>query len=351
MQQAVSDGVFPGGVLLVAAADAVVFFEAYGYADLFSKRAMTKDTIFDLASLTKPLATTLAIMLLVSEHKLGLDQTLGSILPGFEKTDKSGITITNLLCHNSGLPDYRPYYQTLKDLVSEKRRNTLREFLTAELLINPVGQQVLYSDLGFMFLSWVIEQVSGRRLDRFVTEKIYRPLGFKNLFFVDLASRPLRAEFAATEKCPWRKIVLNGAVHDDNAYAVGGIEGHAGLFGTADDVYGLLQELMAAYHDQKAGRFFEKKILQTFFEKQGNTGRALGFDMPAPAASSCGRYFSKDSVGHLGFTGTSFWMDLARRIIVVLLTNRVHPSRENEKIKSFRPKLHDAIMENILNNG
>jgi len=351
MLEAITNGVFPGGVLLVSTADSIVFFEAYGYADLFAKRKITKDTIFDLASLTKPLATTLAIMQLVSEHKLGLDQTLGSILPGFENSDKSSLTIAHLLCHNSGLPDYRPYYQSLKELPPEKRRDALRDLLAAEPLINQAGKQMVYSDLGFMLLSWVVEQVSGKRLDRFVGEKIYRPLGLDNLFFVDLGSRPLRAEFAATDKCPWRKILLNGAVHDDNAYVVGGIEGHAGLFGTAQDVHRLLSMLLSVFCGQIEDRLFEKELLQTFFQQQNNTGRALGFDMPLATGASCGQYFSKESVGHLGFTGTSFWMDLAGRIIIILLTNRIHPSRDNEKIKAFRPKLHDAIMKHIANSG
>ncbi len=347
MQQAVSDGVFPGGVLLVSVADAIMYFEAYGYANQFDGRLMTKDTVFDLASLTKPLATTLAVMQLVAQHKLELGQPLGAILPRLKDTDKSPITIEQLLYHNAGLPDYRPYYQTLAKLPRQQRRDALRDLLAAEPLIHPVGHEVLYSDLGFMILSWVIETVSGQRLDRLVTEEIYRPLGFKNLFFVDLDGKPSKANFAATEHCPWREILLEGAVHDDNAYVVGGIEGHAGLFGTAEDIYGLLSILLSVYNGRLTGHLFDKTLLRTFLKRREDTGRTLGFDTPALTGSSSGRYFSQESVGHLGFTGTSFWVDPVRRIMVILLTNRIHPSRDNNKIKAFRPKLHDVIMERI----
>ncbi|MBL7179378.1 MAG: serine hydrolase domain-containing protein [Pseudomonadota bacterium] len=347
MRQAITDEVFPGGVLLVSEADSITFFEAYGYADIFSGRPVTKDTVFDLASLTKPLATTLAVMRLVSQNKLGLDQQLGSILPRFKNSDKARISIKQLLCHNSGLPDYRPYYKTLEKVQADRRREVLRDLLAKEPLINPVGETVLYSDLGFMILNWVIEQVSKNRLDRLVFDEIYQPLGLKNLFFVDLDAKIRQAKFAATEHCPWRNVLLEGAVHDENTYVVGGIEGHAGLFGTADDVYRLLFVLLSEFHGRSES-FFSKELLQIFLRQHNATGRALGFDMPSSTGSSCGRYFSKDTVGHLGFTGTSFWMDLDRRVIVILLTNRVHPTRENTKIKAFRPKLHDTVMKKLL---
>jgi CubicO group peptidase (beta-lactamase class C family) len=203
-----------------------------------------------------------------------------------------------------------------------------------------------------MILCWVIEQVTGSRLDRFVTDEIYNPLGLEHLFFVDLYSTKTReADFAATELCPWRNILLEGAVHDDNAYVLGGIEGHAGLFGTAQDVLSLLSELMAAYSGFPCTTVFERNLIQTFLKRHEHTGRVLGFDTPSPVGSSCGQYFSRETVGHLGFTGTSFWMDLVRKVIIILLTNRVHPSRNNNKIKAFRPKLHDEVMKKLINEG
>ena len=347
MRQAIADTVFPGGVLLVARADAVVFFEAYGVADTFSGRKMIRNTVFDLASLTKPLATTLSVIRLVSDGKLELDRQLGSILPVFRGTDKSEITIKHLLCHDSGLPDYRPYYESLMKLTPEHRIPALQDLLVKEPPIQPAGRETLYSDLGFMILGWLVEHLSGRRLDRFVDEEIYTPLGIQNLFFIDLHSKSRKTQFASTEVCPWRNILLNGAVHDDNAYAMGGVAGHAGLFGTALEVYRLLSVLLSDFYGHSAPRLFETDLLKRFFERQHPGGRALGFDTPSLADSSCGQYFSKQSVGHLGFTGTSFWMDLERSVIVILLTNRVHPSRENNRLKAFRPTLHDAIMKSL----
>lgn len=348
MRQAAIDGIFPGGVLLVSKNASIIFHQAYGYANIFSKVPMTMDTIFDLASLTKPLATTLAIMKLVSQKRLGLKQHLGDVLRPFRGSDKARIRIEHLLYHNSGLPDYRPYYQRLNRLPGDQRKDMLRTLLLHEPLIHAIGTKTLYSDLGFMILSWVVETVSGVRLDHFVAKEIYFPLGVENLFFVDLDAKPVHLSFAATEQCPWRRILLTGQVHDDNAYVVGGIDGHAGLFGSAGDINMLLAALQAALRGRTAKQVFEKEILQHFFERKADTKRALGFDTPAASGSSCGRHFSKTSVGHLGFTGTSFWMDLEQDIIVILLTNRVHPSRDNDSIKYFRPVLHDAVMENIL---
>jgi CubicO group peptidase (beta-lactamase class C family) len=350
MIDAVANNVFPGGVLFVSQDRNLVFFEAYGDANLFSGRKMTKETVFDLASLTKPLATTLAVMELIQQSRLTLKENLGSILPLFKNTDKEKIRVEHLLYHNSGFPDYRPYYKLVKKLEPGKRKDALREFLIKEPLIHPPGHQVVYSDLGFMVLCWMIEEVTGFRLDRFVLENIYRPLGLKTLFFLPVDKMPPVADFAATEKCPWRGILLEGVVHDDNAYSVGGIEGHAGLFGTAGDVFYLLSELMAVYRGSVSTGVFDIDLTRRFLSLNEQNGQALGFDTPSSKGSSCGRYFSKRTVGHLGFTGTSFWMDLDRAIVVILLTNRIHPSRDNNRIKAFRPKLHDAVMENFAND-
>jgi serine-type D-Ala-D-Ala carboxypeptidase len=348
MKEAVSGNVFPGGVLLVSVRGNVVFFKAYGVENLFSGSPVTKETVFDLASLTKPLATTLAVMALIQRSDLTLTENLGAILPAFKNTDKAKIRIEQLLYHNSGFPDYRPYYKQLQNRDPGKQKDALRELLVKEPLIHPPGRQVVYSDLGFMVLCWVVETVSGIRLDQFVMENIYRPLDLKRLFFVPNGIKPLQAKFAATERCPWRGILLEGVVHDDNAYAVGGIEGHAGLFGTAGDVFFLLSELSAVYRGDGATKIFDSELTRHFLSRNKHTGRALGFDTPSTVAPSCGRFFSKRTIGHLGFTGTSFWMDLERNIMVILFTNRVHPSRDNTRIKAFRPTLHDAVMENLV---
>jgi len=348
MKEAVEDDVFPGGVLLVSRKNSILFFKAYGFSNVFSGTKMTRDTIFDLASLTKPLATTLAIAWLVQQDMLALEDTLGSILPQFDKTEKAEIQIRHLLCHNSGLPDYRPYYQTLREIPIENREKALLNLLLRESLSRSIGKAVEYSDLGFMILKRIAESTSGQPLDRIVTEHVYEPLGLQTLFFAGCNVPPARARFAATEICPWRKALLEGVVHDDNAYVMGGVEGHAGLFGTAAEVNTLLSILLVSFQGRAPIHIFKKDLLHLFFRRQQGSNRALGFDMPSQPDSSSGKYFSERSVGHLGFTGTSFWMDLESTITVILLTNRVHPSRDNIKIRAFRPKLHNTVMETIM---
>ena len=348
MRQAIREEIFPGGVLLVSRENTVVFFEAYGYANIFTKRLTTRDTIYDLASLTKPLATSLAVMMLILQSKIDLEQNLGSLLPSFKGGEKERITIRDLLCHISGFPDYRPYYEILCRLPINEREDTLHELIVKEPLLYPIGERVLYSDIGFMILRWVIESIAEQRFDHFVREYIFRPLDIDSddgLFFVDLNSNPREGRFAATEHCPWRNILVEGAVHDENAYVVGGIAGQAGLFGSAEKVYSLLSKLLAIFNGCSTANFFPRDLVQKFFKRHALSQRALGFDAPSLEGSSCGKCFSKRSVGHLGFTGTSFWMDLDSSIIVILLTNRVHPSRNNTEIKAFRPILHDTIME------
>jgi CubicO group peptidase (beta-lactamase class C family) len=347
MEGAVAEGVFPGGVLLVSRENRVFFHKAFGYTDLYRKRPVTLQTFFDLASLTKPLATTLAVMKLVATLRLKLSDPLGRLIPELKTSPSAAVTVEHLLAHRSGLPDYRPFYQYLQHLPPHERKDALNRLLSDTALIYPIGGETLYSDLGFMMLRWVIERTANTRLDHFVQKEIYRPLGLENLFFA-ASDMPARTQtFAATEVCAWRNALVEGSVHDENAFAVGGVEGHAGLFGTAHAVHALLCEIQALYHGATAGDVLKKEIVREFLNYGKETGRALGFDRPSGQNSSSGRYFSKNSVGHLGFTGVSFWMDLDRSIIIVLLTNRIHPTRKNEKIKIFRPLLHDAVMARI----
>ena len=361
MQRGVQNSVFPGGVLLVAKEGRVVFFEAFGLARLTPERPMTTGTIFDLASLTKPLATSVALMLLVQQARLNLDQVLGSAIADFSGTNKQYITIRQLLSHTSGLPDYRPYYKELVELPPSERKGSLRALLLSEKLIHEPGQACLYSDVGFMILDWVVEVTAQKPLNYFAEESVYGPLGLKHLFFIPFTPTPPSPftgeglgggddqPYAATEDCPWRGKILDGEVHDDNAYALGGVAGHAGLFGTAQDVYGLLKELLNVYEGKPNNGLFRRNVVQTFLERQTDSGSwALGFDTPTRPDSSSGQYFSDQSVGHLGFTGTSCWVDLLKGVIVILLTNRIHPNRENERIKAFRPLLHDTVMDSIL---
>jgi len=354
MYKGISDKVFPGAVLLISREDSILFKKAYGYANIFTKRPMSEDTIFDLASLTKPLATTLAIMNLVQGNKLDLEQSLGSVLLKFKKTEKEQIKVKHLLSHTSGLPDYRPYYKELAKLPMGSRKDASMELIAREPLIYQIGKKELYSDLGFMILRQVVEYISGKQLGRFVDEAVYKPLtpdAGRGLFFADIDSGLRPERYAATEFCPWRNTLLEGVVHDENAYVMGGVDGHAGLFGTAGCIYSLLSALLSVYYGFSSTAVFEKDLLKIFFKKQDNTEKTLGFDTPSLHNASCGDFFSKKSVGHLGFTGTSFWMDLERSVIIILLTNRIHPSRDNTKIRAFRPKIHNEIMKSLSGGG
>jgi CubicO group peptidase (beta-lactamase class C family) len=202
-----------------------------------------------------------------------------------------------------------------------------------------------------MLLEWLIELAAGQDFSSFLDAALYRPLGFKTLYLDTIDRGPAypRDSYAATEDCPWRKEIMQGHVHDENAYALGGHSGHAGLFGTAFDVFTLTNMVLNAYHGDGTA-LINGQTARTFLSRQGlvpNSTWALGWDTPSERDSSSGDYFSSSSVGHTGFTGTSVWIDLERRVTVVFLTNRVHPSRSNEKIKGFRPELHNLIMREL----
>lgn len=352
VEQGLRDRVFPGAVLLVSKNNTVLFLKAYGYANIFSRQQMTIETIFDLASLTKPLATTLSVMKLVQDGELDFAQKVASVLSQFNDSQKGSMTIKHLLAHQSGFPDHRPYYFKLGKVPSEKRQQMLRQLLIKEPLLSSPGARFVYSDLGFMVLQWLVESISKQRLSTYVKEQVYplykiSPAKSAGLHFRGVGNtRPKRA-FAATELCPWRNTLLDGVVHDENAYVMGGVGGHAGLFGTATDVHDLVSANISDYYGLSKRPVFEKYFMEACFGQGGHFDRPLGFDIPALSRPSCGSYFSSNSVGHLGFTGTSFWTDLDRTITVILLTNRIHPSRSNGKIKAFRPQLHDVIMESL----
>jgi serine-type D-Ala-D-Ala carboxypeptidase len=351
IEMAISQGIFPGAVLLCAKNQKILIHESYGMADIFEKREMRKDSIFDLASLTKPLATTLALSRLIETGQVFLDQKIGSIIEAFKTSPKSEITIDMLLRHTSGLPAHREYFKKIIR-TDENPRQYLRDLLVREDLENKIGETQVYSDLGFMVLSWVIEKITRQRLDRFVSDQIYFPLEIEDLFFLEIDSKSEkfthhRPKMVATQKCPWRKKVLVGEVDDDNAWAVGGIEGHAGLFGNAGSIHKLCCELLNALQN-KPTRVLAPDIINSLVLKKNHHDMVAGFDTPSKDNSSSGKYFSKSSLGHLGFTGTSFWIDPEIGMIIVFLTNRVHPLRANEGIKKFRPQIHDLILSELI---
>jgi serine-type D-Ala-D-Ala carboxypeptidase len=360
-EQAVKQGVFPGAVLLVGRGEDVLYERAFGWRSLLSDRTpMSLSTIFDLASLTKPLATTLGIMLLVNEKKIHLDDQVSRYQPAFANP---ATKIRHLLNHTSGLPAWKPYYESvMRSAVSGRTvfdgsrsaKSYILEQVHREASSSEPGMQAIYSDLGFMVLGEIIELISGSNLDLFFHERISQPFKLRSTAFVDLKQSSTwriklkEAEIAPTELCPWRKKVLCGEVHDDNAFALGGVAGHAGLFSSARDVHTIVAELGRCLGG--CSSFLPQWLVHQFFTKDDSvphSTHALGWDTPAPERSSSGKHFSRSSVGHLGFTGTSVWWDLEKHCHVILLTSRVHPYRSNEKIKKFRPKIHDLIMQAI----
>jgi CubicO group peptidase (beta-lactamase class C family) len=363
--EAVEQGVFPGAVVLAAKSEEVVFERAFGFRSLVpEKTALQPTTVFDLASLTKPLATTLAMMLLRREGKIRIDDRVTRFLPTFGVFGKNRTTVRQLLTHSSGLPAWKPYYQeVIKEekagkihfVASRGAKNYVMRLVHQETPLKPPGKHCLYSDLGFIVLGELVETVTGLTLDQFCLERIYKPLGLRSTGFVDLSqlrTRRLEAvteSIAPTEQCPWRKKILCGEVHDDNAYAMGGVAGHAGLFSSAPDVHRLLACLSRCLRGKDS--FLPGSIVEEFFTKDEsaeNSTFALGWDTPAPGGSASGGLFSPRTVGHLGFTGTSIWWDLEKSCYIILLTNRVHPSRKNENIRDFRPRVHDLIMKAVF---
>jgi CubicO group peptidase (beta-lactamase class C family) len=362
LEAAVRGGAFPGAVVLVARAGEVVYHAAFGSRSLDpTVTPMRPDTIFDLSSLTKPLATTTALLLLVKESKVRLDDRVTRFFHNFGVHGKTHATFRHLLCHAAGLAAWRPFYRDILRIEAEGRLNFVASRGAKEYVYEQIhrerpeyaaGSRSVYSDLGFILLGELIELVSRLTLDRFCQERIFRPLGLRSSAFIDLSQlrarrvTPVLDMIAPTERCPWRKRVLCGEVHDDNAFAMGGVAGHAGLFAGAVDVHTIVTRLRACWRGEDD--FLPRELVRDAWTRDesvpGSTW-ALGWDTPSPQGSTAGRHISKNAVGHLGFTGTSIWIDLERDAHVILLTNRVHPRRDNERIREVRPRVHDAALE------
>jgi CubicO group peptidase (beta-lactamase class C family) len=366
LESAVDDGTFPGAVCLAFTGGKTIYHEAVGHSSVQpTRKKMAKSTIFDISSLTKPIACATAAAILVNEGRLEIDAPVREYLGGPRGSWLADVPVRRLLSHTSGLRAWAPLYKAVDGesmssgvmLAGTKAgKDLIYRLVEAEVREYPPGARSVYSDLGFILLTEIIEGVSRLEFGDFCENRILKPLHLKDTFFRRVKGRkpetPALARFAATEACPWRGEVLRGIVHDENAYAMGGASGHAGLFSTASNIGAFLAGCLRAY---KGGRWIVcQGTMQEFLTKQeGPDGGtyALGWDTPTPGASSSGRHFSPDSVGHLGYTGTSMWLDLKKETGIILLTNRVHPSRENNGIRAFRPVLHDAIMEMILQTG
>ncbi|MBI4644660.1 MAG: beta-lactamase family protein [Deltaproteobacteria bacterium] len=308
--------------------------------------AVNADTVFDLASLTKPLATALALMRLAARGQMTLETTLGEVLQEeWLPRDKRVLTIRSLLAHQAGLPAWRPFYETILAAPQPDRAGLAARLAGAEPLEYPPGPRTLYSDLGYMLLQAVVEAVGGCDLDSFCRREIYRPLGLPLLGFCP--RRQPGGEsliYAATEEglIPGRGV--SGEVHDENAWAAGGVAGHAGIFGAAGEVFQLLSALYRTYQGDAVGPLVPEMV-RVFLTPVPGGGRTPGFDTASGNWSqrSASRFFSPRSIGHLGFTGVSFWLDPDTGQMVVLLTNRVHLGREDKAgIQAFRPRFHEA---------
>ncbi|MGQ9745391.1 MAG: serine hydrolase domain-containing protein [Dissulfurimicrobium sp.] len=349
IDEAIREGLFPGCALAIGgivSLDAV--FGRFTYAPWVSM--VTTDTIYDLASLTKPLATALAVFALTGNGRLELDSTLDEIFPSVPK-DKAHITIRMLLSHSSGLPAWRPYFEQLIKLPFSERKKALLGMIFSESL--EMGSTQIYSDLGFMLLGLVVENLAAMRFDKAVSRLVFEPLGVRNLRFMNQMEGPnIVSLIPPTGYCELRQKMVCGEVNDQNAWALGGIAGHAGLFGTAGSVRDILVRLLAIYNGELSVPGFPRDLIREAFRPQTSCGTwGLGFDTPSVHGSTSGRFFSRNSAGHLGFTGVSFWMDLDHRIIVVFLSNRTfpyHTKAKQERMRQFRARLHDAIRTAII---
>ncbi|OAG27317.1 serine hydrolase domain-containing protein [Thermodesulfatator autotrophicus] len=351
MRRGIKEKVFPGAVLVVWHAEKT-YLEAFGWQEILPvPRKATVETYYDLASLTKPLATSLCLMRLVAEEKIKLGQKLGEFFPvpfWFEE-----ITIANLLNHSAGLPSHRPYFVKLITYPPENRQDLIITWILKEPLAYPIGKKHLYSDLGFILLGKIVETASGKTLEDFFEEtlKILGPSSRRILFKPKVKGICQKA-MAATELCPWRGKLIKGEVHDENAWVLGGVAGHAGLFGQAEEVLKLLVLLLKVYLGQETCNFLTREVISLFWDWRSEAGTwALGFDRPSPKNSSAGGLMSRKALGHLGFTGTSFWIDHENELIILLLSNRVHPHRHPNKLKIFRPVLHDLIFKKIVGSA
>ncbi len=341
--------VFPGATVGISqwnGSEYCHFYYNYGLAQSSpSKIKITLETFFDLASLTKALATIPALLSLIEEEKISWYSTLQEIFGNEIEEDKKQINIRQLMSHSSGLPSHKEYFRKLIKVKKSEQKKLLFTSIVKEKLIYLPGRDVIYSDLGFMLLGLIIEKISGRNLEDYIQEKIYKPLNLDNSLFYGKKGSVEGQIYAATEICPWSGQMLSGRVHDDNCRALGGVAGHAGLFGNIDGVVQWCEHILSQIKGRTIHPSFGNEILREAMIKVGNSSWTSGFDTPSIKGSSSGRFFSPLSIGHLGYTGTSFWIDPQKDIVVVLLTNRVHSSaNNNELIRKFRPLFHDTVM-------
>ncbi len=339
MFSAVSDSVFPGAQLVIGKNGLVIYDKTFGrFRYDINSDTVSKTTLYDLASLTKVVATTSAVMLLYDKGEIHIDDRVVKYLPEFGNNGKEKITIENLLLHNSGLPAGKRFYKR-----SKTRSEVLKRIMKMKLLSRP-GEKYRYSDIGMIVLQQVVERITKTSLDKFVRENLFDKIGMSRTMFAPPDS--LKYDCAPTEvDTYWRMKTVQGEVHDETASLLNGVSGNAGLFSTAEDLAKFAQLLLD--NGYCCGKhIFSAKTVKLFTTKHSESGRAYGWDTKSPIGySSAGKFFSLKSFGHTGFTGTSIWIDPERELFVILLSNRVYPTRKNRKHIKFRPLLHNAVIK------
>lgn len=339
LNEAVAAHAFPGAVVAVGRHDTLLYLQAFGTLDYEHHEPVTTRTVYDIASLTKVVGLTTAMMQLVEAGRVELDAPARRYVPAFHD---STITVRQLLTHSSGLPAFKQWWPRVH------ARADMLALVNHEPLEQPPGTKMVYSDIGAMVMMEIVEAVSGQRIDRYLASHLFRPLGMR-----DTRYRPPKSwlrRIAPTEMdSTYRHAMVRGVVHDENAYSMGGISGHAGLFSTAPDLATFAQLLLSCFPDPPRTTHHAPVVncatVRQFTQVQDPalSSRALGWDTPS-GVSSAGSRLSARSFGHTGFTGTSIWMDPTQDLFVILLTNRVHPTRENTQVFAVRRAVADAAV-------
>lgn len=343
LDQAIAARAFPGCAFGILAGDSIVLQDARGrftYED--DAAAVAAETAFDVASLTKVAATTAAAMLLYQRGKIDLETPAGELLPGFVVGRAPGdlarhVTLRNLLAHNSGLPGYVEFFRTAKTPAS-----LFRACLQLPLAAAP-GARAEYSDPGFILMGKALTVLVREPLPAWVKREVYEPLGMGATRFCPPRSS-WRAIPPTEEDATFRNRRIQGEVQDENAWVLKGAAGHAGLFSNVPDLLRYAREILHA--GTSSSILFKQETVEFFAQRQEPAGstRAIGWDTPSNN-SSAGKHFALHSIGHLGYSGCSLWIDLEARVAVVLLTNRTWPDRSSQLIKTVRPAFHDAVRE------
>ena len=359
LDKAVLSGTMPSAALAVGR-ECGLLFERYvgSYSEARSEFVGT-DTVYDLSSLTKPLVTTALAMRLCEQGALDISDHVSRYFPAFAAADarRETVTLRDLLTHSSGLPAHRKYFLQLEEeqlttgvalLGTRVGALRLTALAAAEPLELPPRTAARYSDVGFILLGRAVEIAGGDRLDAMFAKQLAGPLGLDSIGFIDLEGPATRLAQAAAPcgRCAWRGRSIIGEVQDENAWAMGGVAGHAGLFGSLRAVHRLVAEHVRAW--KGGSSVFSRDVLRAFWRKDdavSGTTWALGWDTPSESDSSAGVCIGHPAFGHLGFTGTSVWVDLERGVHVVLLTNRIEAGGDNAAIRALRPRLHDAVFE------